>query len=166
MGYKNSNYELVDWSNWTPTERAVLCFVRKKDEVMLIHKKRGLGAGKINAPGGRLEPEETPAQGAVRETLEETGILPINPRLMGDLSFQFTDGYSLYAKIFVAWIFKGKMQETPEADPFWCKINNIPFKKMWEDDAYWLPNILKGRFISGKFIFDDEKMESINIAVI
>jgi 8-oxo-dGTP diphosphatase len=51
----------TDWSVWQPTERANLCFVTRGDEVLLIHKKRGLGAGKINGPGGRIEPGETAA---------------------------------------------------------------------------------------------------------
>ena len=45
-------------------------------QVLLIRKKRGLGAGKINGPGGRLEAGETPEQCAIRETHEEVGIDP------------------------------------------------------------------------------------------
>src|SRR5712672_1669473 len=42
----------MDWTNWTPRERANLCFILKDGHLLLIRKKRGLGAGKINAPGG------------------------------------------------------------------------------------------------------------------
>ncbi len=39
----------------------------RDDETLLIRKKRGLGAGKITAPGGRIEAGETPeAAGRVR----------------------------------------------------------------------------------------------------
>jgi 8-oxo-dGTP diphosphatase len=41
-----------NWSAWAPTEMAVLCFVVKGDSLLLIEKLRGLGAGKVNAPGG------------------------------------------------------------------------------------------------------------------
>ena len=44
-----------DWARWTPTERAALCFVVTGGRVLLIRKKRGLGAGKVNGPGGRLD---------------------------------------------------------------------------------------------------------------
>ena len=50
----------VDWSNWTPEQTATLMFVIDDNRVLLIRKKRGLGAGKINGPGGRLEEGETP----------------------------------------------------------------------------------------------------------
>jgi len=36
----------------------------------------------------------------------------------------------------------------------WFKINEIPYDKMWDDDPYWLPNILAGEFMKIKFYFD------------
>jgi hypothetical protein len=27
--------------------------------------------------------------------------------------------------------------------PEWFSIDEIPFDKMWEDDKYWMPRILK-----------------------
>ena len=36
----------VDWMNWMPTEDAVITYILKGDEVLLIHKKKGLGAGR------------------------------------------------------------------------------------------------------------------------
>ena len=46
----------IDWSAWKPVDVATLCFVVRDGEILLIRKKRGLGAGKINGPGGRVEP--------------------------------------------------------------------------------------------------------------
>ena len=65
-----------DWSTWTPKDTATLLFVLRGDEVLLIRKKRGLGAGKYNGPGGRLEPGETALACAVREVEEELCITP------------------------------------------------------------------------------------------
>ena len=48
-----------------------LLFVIRAGQILLIHKKRGLGAGKINGPGGRLHLGESPLHGAVREVKEE-----------------------------------------------------------------------------------------------
>ena len=51
----------INWETWTPDERGVIVFIidREQKKVLLIHKKTGLGAGKINAPGGRIEKGET-----------------------------------------------------------------------------------------------------------
>jgi len=53
----------MDWDAWTPRQRATLVFIVRDGQVLLIHKKRGIGAGYINGVGGRLEPGETPFEG-------------------------------------------------------------------------------------------------------
>jgi 8-oxo-dGTP diphosphatase len=60
----------IDWASWKAEDPATLVFVVKDGRILLIRKKRGLGAGKINAPGGRLEAGEAPIEGAVREVQE------------------------------------------------------------------------------------------------
>ena len=77
----------IDWDSWQPEQIATLLFVIRAGKVLLIHKKRGLGAGKINGPGGKLEPGETPKQCAIRETTEELCITPIFVRAAGQLFF-------------------------------------------------------------------------------
>ena len=66
----------IDWEAWSFAEKAVLCYLFDGDKVLLIHKKTGLGRGKVNAPGGRIEAWEMPKEAAVRELQEETGITP------------------------------------------------------------------------------------------
>ncbi|MFP6630384.1 MAG: NUDIX domain-containing protein, partial [Myxococcota bacterium] len=60
----------IDWQAWTPSEYGTLCFVIRDGRILLIRKKRGLGAGKIVGPGGRVEPGETPLACAIREVQE------------------------------------------------------------------------------------------------
>ncbi len=153
----------VDWDLWEPTETAVICYIVKKGKVLLIHKKTGLGKGKVNAPGGRIEPGEMPLEAAVRETQEETGLTPINLKHRATLSFIFTNGYSLKGFVYFADGFSGKLTETDEADPFWQPVESIPYEEMWEDDKHWLPKAMKGIFVQGKFIFDEDTMLSKKI---
>jgi len=153
----------VDWENWQPKEKATLLFVIRDGRILLIRKKRGLGAGKINGPGGRLEPGETPVQAALRETQEELGIQALDPRLRGELHFQFVDGYSLLCSVFTAPDCLGEPISTPEADPLWTPLDAIPYHEMWEDDARWLPGVLAGRTFRGFFHFEHDKMLSHSI---
>ncbi|MEM6639350.1 MAG: 8-oxo-dGTP diphosphatase [Pseudomonadota bacterium] len=148
----------IDWWTWTPTERATLMFVIDRDRILLIRKKRGLGAGKINGPGGRIEPGETPEDCAVRETIEETGITALSPTLRGRARFQFTDGYALTVFCFVSFDHSGQAVETDEALPLWTPIERIPYDEMWADDALWLPRLLRGEVFDGRYIFDGDNM--------
>ena len=148
----------VDWGRWTPVDRGTLLFVVRHRQILLIHKKRGLGAGNLNGPGGRLDPDESPLSGALREVREELCIDAIDPSLIGELQFQFIDGYSIHVFVFIAEEFTGVPTETDEAVPMWTPIDHIPYDSMWEDDRYWLPLLLDRRPFSGRFIFDGDLM--------
>lgn len=147
-----------DWTYFAPKHTAVLCFVRSNKDVLLIRKKRGLGAGKINGPGGKCDPGEPPHTAAIRETEEEVGISPSDLRNHGVLRFAFSDGYTLKVFIFVAFAFSGTLTETDEADPFWVPTDNIPFDEMWQDDRHWLPRVLSGGRVESEMLFDGDKM--------
>jgi 8-oxo-dGTP diphosphatase len=148
----------IDWTTWTPKDVAVLLFVIRGGEALLIRKKRGLGAGKINAPGGRIEAGETPEQAAIRETQEEVGVTPSAPRRRGHLRFQFTDGYGLECFVLSSDACEGEVIETEEATPRWTALSALPYDEMWADDRLWLPLMLAGRAFRGRFIFDGEAM--------
>ena len=148
----------IDWTNWKATDLATLVFVHQNERLLLIHKKRGLGAGKINGPGGRVEPGEALEACAVREVQEELLITPQNLAWAGELRFQFIDGYSIHVHVFRATDFEGTPSETPEAIPIWVDENRIPYEEMWEDDRVWLPRLIAGTPFAGRFIFDSDVM--------
>ena len=155
----------MDWSTWIPREFATLCFIRKDGELLLIRKKRGLGAGKINAPGGKIERGESALESAIRETREEIGVVPIAPRQCGELHFQFADGYSLHCTVFCAAGCEGNPIETAEAAPFWVDADAVPYTEMWEDDRHWLPLMLEGKRFTGYFTFDGETMTTRELRI-
>ena len=151
-------YEEIDWGNWVPGDRATLLFVIQNERILLIRKKRGLGAGKINGPGGRLEADETPLQAAIREVEEELCITPKHIKEYGSLSFQFVDGYKLFCSVFTARDFSGTPTETDEAIPLWFPLSEIPYDEMWADDILWLPRLLNAEHFNGTFLFDGDTM--------
>ena len=148
----------IDWTHWTPQERATLLFVRHADQVLLIRKKRGLGAGKINGPGGRLDDGESPLHCAIREVQEELRITPTGVAPRGELAFQFVDGYALFVSVFSATGCEGEPQETDEAAPLWVPVDAVPFDQMWADDRLWFPHLLSGRPFRGRFLFDGDAL--------
>jgi 8-oxo-dGTP diphosphatase len=157
--------EDVDWANWAPQQRATLLFVIRDGQVLLIHKKRGLGAGKINGPGGRIDPGETPRQGAIREVQEELKITPSGIQHRGELRFQFVDGLSIHCHVFAAAGYEGEPQETEEAIPLWTPVEKIPYDNMWADDRIWFPLMLAGKKFAGRFLFDGDAMLAHELTV-
>ena len=79
---------------------------------------------------------------------------------VGELYFQFLDGYKLHVAVFAASGCEGELRETEEATPLWTDVGRIPYDEMWEDDAIWLPLLLKRKSFRGYFVFDGEKMLS------
>jgi 8-oxo-dGTP diphosphatase len=148
----------IDWSTWTPVDPATLVFVVRAEQVLLIRKKRGLGAGKINGPGGRLEKGETPLDCAVREVREELGVTPRGLVWAGENSFQFVDGYSIHVHVYRADDCEGDPIETDEAVPHWFHVEQIPYAEMWADDFLWVPLLLRGEKFRGRFLFDGDRM--------
>ena len=153
-----TDFDSIDWESWEARDRATLLFVVQDGHVLLIRKLRGLGAGKINAPGGRIDPGETAEEAAIREVHEETGIMPFTPRQLGELRFQFVDGYSIHVWVYRTRHFDGEPMETHEAEPRWTPIGEIPFDEMWEDDRYWLPMMVRGERFQTRWIFDGDRM--------
>ena len=152
------NVSPIDWASWSAPTHATLMFVIRDGEILLIEKKRGLGAGKINGPGGKIDPGETPLECAVRETEEELHISVQRPRKMGELHFAMSDVPDILCHVYLAYAFEGVPTETVEAKPMWCRLDDIPYDRMWSDDQYWLPLMLDGITFHGRFVFDGEEV--------
>ena len=149
----------IRWECWEPTETCVLTYVTDGSRILMIEKKKGLGTGYINAPGGHVEIEETKKEAAVRETKEETGLDVADLEERAVLRFQFKDGLRMLGYVFFTSSYSGTMiEECEETRPFWTEISDLDYSRMWEDDRLWLPLALEGKHVEGYFIFDDLKM--------
>lgn len=140
-------------------QEATLCFVLEDGEVLLIEKRRGLGEGWYNGPGGKLEDGETPRECAIRETREEVGIEVDADALekAGELTFTLDGEIHTFCHVFRADSFEGEPTASPEARPEWVALEDVPYDRMWEDDHLWLPGVLEGRTVTGEFAFEGGK---------
>lgn len=145
---------------------ATLCYIRQEGQVLLIRKKRGIGAGKINGPGGKVDPGETPLAAAIRETEEEVGVTPLDPQLRGDLVFRFADGLVLRCLIYLAEGCRGEPYETAEAVPLWFAADALPYGEMWEDDREWLPLLFAGQHFTGNVDVDGEHTSNHSFSIL
>ena len=151
-------------SAWPADDLATLVFCLRGSQVLLIEKKRGLGAGKVNGPGGKLEPGESAADCARREVAEETGLIVGAVSARGELRFAFADGYRLRVFVFVSSDTEGSPHPTDEADPFWCERDAIPFERMWADDRLWLDRVLAGASVDGALDFDGDTLLAYHVS--
>lgn len=148
----------IDWTTWIADAVASIVFVRRGGEVLLIRKKRGLGAGKIDAPGGKLEAGETPEVCAAREVLEEVGVRVGALRYAGEHRHQFVDGLKLHIHVYVTDEAIGTPIETEEAVPHWFPEDQLPVEEMWQDNRMWIPTVLNGGSAFGRYVFDGDRM--------
>ena len=152
------DFEAIDWESWVPDVHATLLFVVREGRVLLIEKKRGLGAGKLNGAGGKVDPGETIEEAAVREFEEELEALPIDPVLRGRVAFAVTEGDSILIHVYLAHDLEGDPEETDEATPVWVPVDAVPYERMWEDDRHWLPLLLEGRTFEVQTLFAGDRM--------
>ena len=142
-------------------QQTTLCFLVKEDnnekELLLAMKKRGFGENRWNGVGGKFDPEKDKdiSNTAIREMKEEIGVTPEEIKKVAILSFYFPykKDWSQDVHVFFAKNWRGEPKETEEMKPKWFKIKEIPFDKMWPDDKYWLPRVLKGERIKAEFVF-------------
>lgn len=137
---------------------ATLVFVRDGDKILLGLKKKGFGAGKLNGFGGKVEPGESVEDAAVREVLEESGVLVDvgDLKSVGKICFKYPSSDWL-VHVFVAEKFSGLPVETSEMVPEWFDVSLLPLNKMWADDEFWLPSVLLGKNVDATFVFSGKE---------
>lgn len=136
---------------------ATLCYLLRGDSVCLGAKLRGLGAGRWNGFGGKVEAGETVREAARRETFEEARVRPLDLELVAVLRFYFPDGLlDQEAHVFLTRRWKGQPAATAEMKPDWFPIDGLPYAEMWPDNRYWLSLALKGVRLTGDFYLEDE----------
>lgn len=138
--------------------RRTLLFLVKDGEILLAMKKRGFGAGLWNGVGGKLDAGETVEQALIRETQEEIGVTPTKYNKVAELDFyggSADEAWNMYVHAYLCTEWHGNPEETEEMAPKWYNIADIPYDKMWQDDKYWLPIVLGGKTVRGKFTFDE-----------
>ncbi len=153
----------IEWKNWTAEIPATLMFIVQDGKVLLIEKLTGIGQGKVNGPGGKINPGETAHSAIIRECQEELHITPIDSIKMGELHFAMSDIPDIHCHVFVATEFEGEPTATREANPLWTRVEDIPYDKMWEDDKHWLAQMLEGEFFNGRFQFEGEKIQWMDV---
>jgi SAM-dependent methyltransferase len=149
-----------------------LCLLVKGEpieDILLGFKKTGFGEGKYVGIGGTVEADETIRQAAVRELKEEANLTTTEADLekTARITFVFPGkpDWNRVVYVFLVRKWEGDPQESREIEPSWFAREEIPYPKMWQDAAHWLPLLLAGKKITASFRFEDDN-ETIQAQVI
>ena len=139
---------------------SVLVYLRRGDEVLLMHRNKEPNLGLWVAPGGKVELDESPYDAARREILEETGYT------VGALSFRGfctevsnRPDWQWFLFIFVTEAFQGALRaDLREGALAWTPITTyLHALPIPQADAIFAPRILArdGEFFHAKFVYDE-----------
>jgi 8-oxo-dGTP pyrophosphatase MutT (NUDIX family) len=141
---------------------STLLFLLKSDgtaitDICLAMKKRGFGAGRYNGVGGKVEEGESIEDAVKRETFEEIGVKVTDIEKRAELSFTFpyNPKFDQLVHVYFALTWDGEPSESEEMNPEWYKVADIPYAQMWPDDIFWLPKVLEGSEVRGRFVFGE-----------
>jgi 8-oxo-dGTP diphosphatase len=148
-----------------PLTATCLCLLTRTSgdgtrEVLLGDKKTGLGTGKVVALGGHVEPGESAVEAAAREVKEEAGlcVTPGSLTRAAHITFLFPahPAWDMTVEIFTAADWAGQPAESDEIRPRWFPVAALPFDRMWQDAAHWLPRVLDGERLLAEFTYADD----------
>jgi 8-oxo-dGTP diphosphatase len=147
---------------------AVLIYVRSADDkVLMIHRAGGVGgrgkpgdyhAGKWNGLGGKLEPDESPWQGARRELAEESGLKLSEQdlRLLGTL--QFPNFKAHKNEDWICFVFTACLSEhssqtrlaaCEEGTLHWIPATDLLSLNLWPGDRHFIPMVVEEKPFAG-----------------
>jgi 8-oxo-dGTP diphosphatase len=129
-------------------------------QVLLGHKKTGLGRGKIVGLGGHVEPGESAAEAAAREVKEESGVHvragALDRVALVTFLFPVRPAWDMTVDVFTTAEFDGDPAETSEIRPEWFGRSALPLDRMWDDARQWLPRVLDGERLRATFSYADD----------
>ncbi len=146
---------------------ATLCYIFNGTKVLMINRNKrenDIHFGKWNGLGGKFNNGETPEECVTREVFEESGLLIIEPKLRGFITFpSFDEEDDWYVFVFTSDKFNGQIKESAEGELAWIEWKDVFNLPLWEGDNYFLKWLEQERFFSAKFTYINGKYVSHSV---
>ena len=118
-----------------------LGYILRGNDVLMLHrtkKKNDINQDKWIGIGGKLEADETPDEGMLREAQEETGLTLTDWKCRGIVTFLSDQAEGEYMYLFTADGYEGQLKECDEGDLEWISREKLDSLPKWEGDQIFL----------------------------
>ena len=97
-------------------------------------------------------------EAVIREIQEEIGVVATKFRNVGRVRFIYPDKPKWHqdALVYIVDEWEGEPQESEAMRPAWFEISDLPISRMWEDNAHWVPKILRGEIVNVTFLLNSD----------
>ncbi len=145
-------------------KNTTLIYLEQDQNYLMLHrtkKKNDVNHDKWIGVGGKMEENESPEDGAIREILEETGltVLPEDLHYRGLVTFVSDQAEGEYMHLFTATQFSGTLKECDEGDLCWVPKEKVLMLPTWEGDRLFLQRIAgPGPFFVMKLVYEGDRL--------
>ena len=145
----------------------VLCYLERDDSYLMMHrtkKQSDANNGKWIGIGGHFEKNESPEDCLKREMLEETGLVPVEWRFRGIITFVNSAYECEYMHLFTCTEWTGEMHACDEGELEWIKKRDLLALPLWEGDKIFLKLLDQNEpFFSLKLCYDGDRLVSYQL---
>ncbi|MDM1378453.1 NUDIX hydrolase [Myroides marinus] len=135
---------------------ATLCVLRNGNNFMLLKRLKEPNKDTYTPVGGKIEPYETPEEGVIRETFEETGIRVDKVKFCGILTETSPTKYNWLSYVYVADIDEVTPPECNEATLEWIAYEDLLNLPTPKTDWYIYQYILEQQPFVFHALYDGE----------
>lgn len=124
-----------------------LVYALRDGQVLMMQRRKEPNLGQWTAPGGKVELDESPAEGAVRELAEETGLRAVG---RPELRLIITEtsplpNWQWLMFVYLVREFEGEaISDGREGDLAWAPIDQVLALDIPQADALFFPYVIDG----------------------